>query len=43
MSKEYRHLRVLREQLEEHADGEAQASVLSGMDYVKKYRISPPM
>lgn len=35
MRKEYRHLRVLREQLEENTDKEIQSKVLDGMEYIK--------
>jgi hypothetical protein len=35
MGKEYRHLRVLREQLEKHTDKDTQIKILSGMDYIK--------
>lgn len=35
MGKEFRHLRVLREQLEENTDKEIQSKVLGGMDYIK--------
>ena len=35
MGKEYRHLRVLREQLEEHTNRDVQTKILDGMDYIK--------
>jgi hypothetical protein len=33
--KEYRHLRILWEQLEEHIGIETQTKILSGIDYIK--------
>ena len=35
MGKEFRHMRVLREQLDVYADKEMQMKILSGMEYVK--------
>lgn len=35
MAKEYRHFRVLREQLEKNTDKSTQSKVLDGMDYIK--------
>ena len=35
MSKEYRHLRALRQQLEEYTDEENKDNVLRGMDYIR--------
>jgi len=35
MAKEYRHLRVMREQLEKYTDIETQSKILNGMDYIK--------
>jgi hypothetical protein len=35
MGKEYRHLRVLREQLQENADAETSSKILDGIEYIK--------
>jgi hypothetical protein len=35
MAKEFRHLRVLREQLEIYTDAQTQAKILNGIDYIK--------